>query len=355
MEMITFAGYRTNTQHCMKDTSLVLQFADILANKGPFLITAHSNPDGDAIGSSLAWMHYLRQKGMEVHVVIPNMYPNFLSWCPGVDEIIIFDQQAALAKTKIAEAKLIFCLDYNAINRSGVLQEDLQKSDVPRVLIDHHPEPATEQFNYFYYDTTKSSTAELIFNLINDLDDKQLINKNIAENIFVGLMTDTGSFSHSINDAATFRTVAELLDVGIDAEWIHRQVYDTFSENRLRLLGHAITNRMIVLEEYNTAIIHLSKEDLADYRFQIGDTEGIVNYPLSMKKINLSVLITEKKDLVRLSFRSKGSFSVNDLARKHFDGGGHDNAAGGNSNQSLKETVTRFLGVLPDYKEMLNY
>jgi bifunctional oligoribonuclease and PAP phosphatase NrnA len=339
----------------MKDNSLLHQFDDILANGGPFLITAHSNPDGDAIGSSLALMHYLRLKGSDVQVVVPNMYPDFLSWCPGADEIIIFDRQAALVKEKISEAKLIFCLDYNAINRSGVLQDDLLKSNVQRVLIDHHPEPETEQFSYFFYDTSKSSTAELVFNLINDLGDKQLINKEIAENIFVGLMTDTGSFSHAINNADTFRTVAELIDVGIDAEWIHRQVYDTFSENRLRLLGHAITNRMIVLEEYNTAIIHLSKEDLAEYRFQIGDTEGIVNYPLSMKKINLSVLLTEKKDLVRLSFRSKGDFSVNDLARKHFDGGGHNNAAGGNSNQSLKESITRLLGVLPEFKEMLDY
>lgn len=339
----------------MKDNSFVHHYINILNDGGPFLITAHSNPDGDAIGSSLALMHYFRQKGLEVHIVVPNMYPDFLAWCPGADEIIIFDKQAALAKARMEEAKLIFCLDYNAINRSGVLQEDIQKSKLPRVLVDHHPEPATEQFNYFYYDTTKSSTAELVYNLIIDLGDKTLINKDIADNIFAGIMTDTGSFSHSINDAATFRVVAELINFGIDAEWIHRQVYDTFSENRLRLLGHAITNRMMVLEEYNTAIIHLSKEDLAEYRFQIGDTEGIVNFPLSMKKINLSVLVTEKKDLVRLSFRSKGAFSVNDLARKHFEGGGHDNAAGGNSNQSLKETITRLLGVLPDYKEMLNY
>jgi bifunctional oligoribonuclease and PAP phosphatase NrnA len=339
----------------MKNTTFIQHSADILTSTGSYLITAHSNPDGDAIGSSLALMHYLRLKGLNVHIVVPNLFPEFLDWCPGAEEIIIFDKQAALAKEKIAEAKLLFCLDYNAISRSGVMQEDIQKTNVPRVLVDHHPEPATDQFSYFYYDTAKSSTAELVYKLIIDLGDKELINKTIAENIFVGIMTDTGSFSHSINDAATFKAVSDLLVAGIDAEWIHRQVYDTFSEDRLRLLGHAITNRMIVLGEYHTAIIHLSKEDLAAFRFQIGDTEGIVNYPLSMKKINLAVLITEKKDLVRLSFRSKGTFSVNDLARKHFNGGGHDNAAGGNSGLGLKETITQLLGILPLYKEMLTY
>jgi phosphoesterase RecJ-like protein len=339
----------------MRDTSLVGEFTRLINSKDPILITSHSNPDGDAIGSSLAMMHYLRHKGCNVKVLIPNNYPKFLSWMTGVDEMIIFDRQAAVAKKAIAEAAILFCLDYNAIDRSGVLQDDLNKAGHLRVLIDHHPEPALDQFGYFYYDTEKSSTAELIYELICENGDKDMIDKAIAENIFVGIMTDTGSFSYAINDPDTFRTVAELIETGIDATWIHRQVYDTFTENRLRLLGHSITNRMTVLDEYKTAIIQLTKKDLKDFNFRIGDTEGIVNYPLSMDKINMAVLITEKKDLIRLSFRSKGGFSVNDLARKHFKGGGHLNAAGGNSEQNLKDTYDRLIAILPEYRHQLLY
>jgi bifunctional oligoribonuclease and PAP phosphatase NrnA len=339
----------------MKDTLLAKAFSNIINTKDPILITTHSNPDGDAIGSSLALMYYLRHKGYSAKVLIPNKYPKFLSWMSGIDEMIVFDRTAAIAKKAIAEAAWVFCLDYNAIDRSGVLQDDLKKANSKRILIDHHPEPALEQFDYFYYDTDKASTAELIYQLICELGDKELIDKPIAENIFVGIMTDTGSFSHAINDANTFRIVADLIETGIDATWIHQQVYDTFTESRLRLLGHAITNRMMVLDEYKTAIIQLTKKDLVDFNFKIGDTEGIVNYPLSMDKINMAVLVTEKKDLIRLSFRSKGSFSVNDLARKHFSGGGHLNAAGGNSEQNLNDTMERLIAILPEYKEQLLY
>ncbi len=339
----------------MKDHSLLSAISDLLSENSSIIITTHSNPDGDAIGSSLALKFYLEKKGYEVKVLIPNSYPAFLSWLPGIDNILIFDKEASKAKKAISEADIAFCLDYNAIDRSGTLQDDLNKASHKRILIDHHPEPVHDQFDSFYFDSNKSSTAELIFHLICDLNDKSLIDKNIATNIFVGIMTDTGSFSHSINDAETFRVVADLIDVGIDASWIHRQVYDTFTENRLRLLGHAITNRMMVLEEYNTAIIHLTKDDLKEFQFRIGDTEGIVNYPLSMDKIKLAVLVTEKKDLIRLSFRSKGDFSVNELARTHFNGGGHLNAAGGNSRQGLKETMTKLQEVLAEYKEQLAF
>lgn len=339
----------------MKDLSLPVHFNRIIQDVDSVVITVHSNPDGDAMGSGLALKQYLLKKGVNVQLIVPNKYPSFLAKLPGIADAIVFDTHAALAKEYMYAASILFSLDYNAPDRSGVLQDDMRKAPAAiRILIDHHPEPDLEAFTHYYYDTNKSSTAELIFRFIYEMQDKKLIDKDIAKNIFVGIMTDTGSFSHSIHDPDTFRVVAELIETGIDACEINHEIYHTFTENRLRLLGHAITNRMIVLEDYRTAIIHLSKQDLSDYHFKIGDTEGIVNYPLSMEKIVLAVLITEKKDLVRLSFRSKGSFSVNELARTHFNGGGHRNAAGGNSEKSLKDTISQLLNVLPEYKALLN-
>ncbi len=339
----------------MKDLSLTTHFDQLIQKTDPVVITVHSNPDGDAMGSGLALKQYLLKKGVNVQLIVPNKFPSFLSQLPGIEDAIVFDTHASVAKEYIYAASVLFSLDYNAPDRSGVLQEDLKKAGAKtRILMDHHPDPDLESFTHYFYDTNKSSTAELVFQFILEMGDKILIDKGIAKNIFVGIMTDTGSFSHSIHDPQTFRVVADLVETGIDAVEIHREIYHTFTENRLRLLGHAITNRMIILDDYRTAIIHLSKQDLNDFHFRIGDTEGIVNYPLSMEKIILAIMITEKKDLVRLSFRSKGSFSVNNLARKHFKGGGHRNAAGGNSEKNLKDTITHLLSVLPEYKTLLN-
>ncbi len=352
---LTLQLLKPELSEMIEDKSLVGHFRTLVESSDNILITTHTNPDGDAIGSSLALYHLLDKLGIESKVLIPNYYPSFLNWMPGIGDLVIFDKEAAIAKELIEEAKLVFCLDYNGLSRSGVLQEDLAKSNAPKVLIDHHPEPEIQAFTHFYYNTKKASTAGLVFNLICDLGLKESIDREIAECLFVGIMTDTGSFSHAINDPEVFRSVADLLELGLDANNIHRLIYDTFSENRLRLLGHAITNRMIVLNDYHTAIIQLSKEDLKQFDFQIGDTEGIVNYPLSMENINLAVLLTEKKDLVRLSFRSKGDFSVNEMAREHFKGGGHLNAAGGNSELSLKETFNKLLAVLPAYRQLLKF
>jgi bifunctional oligoribonuclease and PAP phosphatase NrnA len=330
-------------------------FKAVFEGKHNIALIVHTNPDGDAIGSAFALKLALKKLGHSVEVLIPNSYPSFLSWMPGIADGIVFEMQAKQAKAVLNDAEYVFCLDFNGIKRAGALQEDIQKLTVPLILIDHHVEPELESFQLAYTDINVSSTAELVFRLLKDLGFLELIDIEIATCLYVGIMTDTGSFSFAIKAPDTFNIVAHLVKLGIDAERIHRMIYDTYSENRLRLLGHSISNKMTVIEEQKTAIITLSMKDLEKFDYQIGDTEGLVNYPLSMEKINFSILLTERKDQIRLSFRSKGSFSVNDFSRKHFEGGGHFNAAGGNSHLSLEETFSKLLKILPEYNEQLNY
>ncbi|HOI31168.1 MAG: DHH family phosphoesterase [Bacteroidales bacterium] len=329
-------------------------FLKILEIPHKLVLTIHTNPDGDAVGSALALAAFLRVHNQEVTIVSPNKFPEFLSWLKGADHILIFDQQAKEVKARLQTADYVFCLDYNGVSRSGALQEDLLKLNCPLVLIDHHREPETDSFKLMYSNISVSSTAEMIYELIAETDVEQLKNQEIAEALFAGIMTDTGSFSHSINRAETFNAVARLIENGLDAVHVHQQIYDTFSENRLRLLGYSISNRMQVFNEFSTAVITLSKDDLNRFNFQIGDTEGIVNYPLSIHNIMMSVLITEKSDQIRFSFRSKGNFSVHELAKNHFNGGGHNNAAGGNLKLSFKEAIDYLIKVLPFYKNQLN-
>lgn len=333
----------------------IVKLKEVFHSKSKIVLTVHSNPDGDALGSALALQGVLHQLGNSVIVVSPNSFPGFLSWLPGVADILVFDQQSKQVKEVIQEADYIFSLDYNAPKRSGNLSDLLIKSEAIKVMIDHHIDPDTDFYNMTFSKIAVSSTAELVYELLETMGFLEYINKEIAENIYVGIITDTGSFSFSIKNPATFTICARLIDLGVDGEKVHRLVYDTFSENRLRLLGHSINNCMMVLDNYKTAIITLSIRDLQRFKYQIGDTEGLVNYPLSMEHINFAILVTERKDQIRLSFRSKGSFSVNDFARLHFDGGGHYNAAGGNASLSLKETVSSLLSLLPQYAADLDY
>lgn len=337
------------------DLEQITKIKGVITGTRKIVITSHSNPDGDAIGSTLALYMVLRKFGHQTQLIIPNMYPGFLSWMPCIQDIMIYETHVKEARAFIEEADLIFCLDFNSMKRSGVMADDLGKSGAIKILVDHHPDPVAEEFDILVSKITISSTSELIFDLLLELGLKKYIDDKISSCLYVGIMTDTGSFSHAIYNPETFRTVAYLIDKGAKAERIHRLIYDTFSEDRLRLLGHAINNRMMVMEEYRTAIITLSRKDLKQFNYQIGDTEGIVNFPLSMATINMSVLLTEKKDHVRLSFRSKGRFSVNYFARRYFEGGGHQNAAGGNSQLSLKDTVSRLIKLLPEVVEDINY
>ncbi len=333
----------------------VKEINNLLSEKRRIVITTHNNPDGDAIGSSLAMYHYLKIKGHQVDVVIPNMFPEFLAWIPGSKETLVYERQSALVKKALTEAEVVFCLDYNAINRLGSVADIITRSQGKRVLIDHHIDPDTESFDYCISTVDISSTSELIYNFIDSSGDRDLINKEIAEALYAGIVTDTGSFSFSCNRKETYEVTADLVSRGVDVQKLHQLIYDTFSENRLRLLGYAIHKRMIVWEEFHTALIYLTREDLRGFNFQVGDTEGIVNYPLSMEKINQSILLTEKDKMIRMSFRSKGKFSVNDLVRSHFNGGGHMNAAGGKSFNTIEKTIEEVKKILPLYKNELDY
>lgn len=339
----------------MLTDSKIQELRHLLSQNKKIVITSHTNPDGDAVGSSLAMYHYLNKLGNNVHMMVPNSFPEYYNWLPQSDKFVIYDKQSKLAQGLLKEADIIFSLDYNALNRLGALCEIVKSTTGIRILIDHHIEPEVESFNYCFSSTDTSSTAELVYDFIKLLGHEELIDKSIGEALYTGIITDTGSFSFSCNRPNTYLITAKLVDLGVDAQKIHKLIYDTFSENRLRLLGYAISNRMIVWKELHTALIYLNKSDLAKFNYQVGDTEGMVNYPLSMNDVNMSVLITEKDNMLRISFRSKGSFSVNDLSRAHFKGGGHKNAAGGKTTETIEELIARLKSILEGYKEELDY
>ena len=318
------------------------------------VVTSHYNPDGDAIGSALATAGLLRKAGKEAIVIVPNDYPSFLKWIPGNDDVIIYKQNEKSADDIISRADLIFCLDYNALHRTAGMEDTLRKANGKKILIDHHLEPELADFDFHLSVIQTSSTSELVYQFIEGCSWLDLIDQQIATGLFVGIMTDTGSFSFACNYPGTFQTAASLIQSGIDPEQIHRLVYDTYSENRLRLLGYCLSDKLTVLPEFSTAYIALSKAELDRFHHQVGDTEGIVNFALSMENIKLAVLLTERKDRIRLSFRSKGDLSVNKFAHDFFNGGGHRNAAGGDSFISLDDTVKMLIEALTQYREDIN-
>jgi phosphoesterase RecJ-like protein len=325
---------------------------NLVSTPHKILITTHYNPDGDAIGASLALYHFLKKTGHDVSVIVPNELPSFLNWMPGSDNILVFKNNDSKGKLLIDEAETIFCLDYNSLSRVKLFSDELTNAKGLKILIDHHLQPSDE-FDLIFSETKVSSTSELLYMLINQCDYGELIDLPIAECIFAGIMTDTGSFSYSCEKPDTFRITAELIRLGVNVEHLHRLVYDTYSESRMRLLGFCLSERMKVLPEMSTAYIWLSKHDLEKFDYQPGDTEGVVNYALSIENISLAALFTERDDRIRISLRSKGSFSVNDFARNHFNGGGHRNAAGADSFLSMEETLSRFESFLKDYQEAL--
>lgn len=338
----------------MFDKLQIEKVGQLLSQPKNIALVSHKNPDGDTISAALAMMHYLRFNGHNVSSLIPNQYPGYYSWLPGCEEFIIFDKDAALVREKIETADIIFCLDFNRMNRTGNMTPDLIKATGVKIVIDHHIEPS-EEFKYYFTTTDTSSTGELVYEFIEAIGDKKLINKEIALALYTAIMTDTGSFSYNCDHGRTYSIVADLIEKGIVPSLVHKLVYDTFTEDRLRLLGYAISERMLVWRDLHTAVIYLDKNDLDKFNYQVGDTEGIVNYPLSMDGVNMSVLLTERDRLIRMSFRSKGEFSVNNLAAAHFDGGGHKNAAGGTSVLSVTETIDKLKEVVRNYQEDLDY
>ena len=328
--------------------------AKILKQSKKILITSHNNPDGDAIGSALALYNLFSKLGFSVNACIPNNIPEYLLWMTNCEKILIYKNNSEKIKKIAEEAEIIFCLDYNDLHRLENMSEPIINSKAIKILIDHHPK-VENNVEYKFSTTETSSTSELIYDFIKAIGYEDLIDKEIAECIYAGIITDTGSLSYLCNCQSTYLIIAKLIGLGIDGKKIHQLVYDTFSENRLRLLGYSFSEKLKVLIEFSTAYIYLSKADLKKFKYQAGDTEGLVNYALSIKGIRFAALFTEREDVVRISFRSKDNFKVNEFATKHFEGGGHDNAAGANSYISLEKTIEKFESLLNQYKEQLKY
>lgn len=330
-----------------------------LINSPPkrIVILTHQNPDADAIGSSLGWKIYLQKKGHTATVIIPNECPSNLRWMPDYDEVVTYDTNAqtqATSKSLLQEAEVICCLDFNALHRIKGLGTLAQEATGIKVLIDHHLEP--ESFaDFVFSDTSKAATAQYVLDIINQLGDGQLVDLPMAKCLYAGIMTDTGSFRHGNTTAEVHLAVAELMKTGLNVNYVHRAIFDNNSIGRTRLLGYVLSEKLTVLPEYRTVYMVLSLDDLKRFGSEIGDTDGIVNYGLSLDNIVMSVLMIERRDEIKLSFRSVDEFSVRELANNYFSGGGHKNASGGRTTTTLTETVERLLSVLPEYQsELLN-
>jgi phosphoesterase RecJ-like protein len=330
-------------------TQLVQQ---LLQQPKNLVIVGHKNPDGDAIGSCLGLARYLKTGGHSVHVVMPNNFPRFLKWIPDCDQVVVCDHQHERCERLIRQADIIFTLDFNALDRTGSVEPLLRGASAQFVMIDHHQQPD----NYAvatYSDVEMSSTSEMVFHFIKALGGTESIDAELATQLYVGIMTDTGSFRFASTSSTTHRVIAELIDKGARNAYIHQQVFDTNRPQRLKLLGKALDN-LVHLPEYKTAYITLSQAELDACEFLKGDTEGFVNYALSLEGVIFAAIFIEnsQEDIVKISLRSKGDFSVNQVARDHFEGGGHINAAGGRSTESLRQTVDRFTGLLAGFPEL---
>ncbi|MCJ7448357.1 MAG: DHH family phosphoesterase [Bacteroidales bacterium] len=311
------------------------------------LLVCHINPDGDAIGSQLALYHYLKEKNRNVEMISPNYLQEFLKWMDGADLINIFIRNRERCKKLIESADLIVMLDFNQSNRLGEAENHVIASGARKVIIDHHL--GLENYvDLAISDPSKCSTAELVHQLINIMNGVPFLHKGYAEAIYVGIITDTGNFEHGTYTGNTFRIVADLVETGIEKEKIINRIYNNFSSDRMQLLGFALNKRMVIIPEYKTAYISLSRNDLNTYNHVKGDTEGFVNLPLSIKRIVFSALFIEKDGFIKLSFRSKGNFPVNEFASKYFSGGGHLNASGGEYADTLENTIAYFLHALKE-------
>jgi phosphoesterase RecJ-like protein len=320
----------------------ILAIQQLLAAPKKIAIIPHRSPDGDAMGSTLALYHFLLKLNHQPTVISPNEFPNFLAWLPSSETVLIYENDRANCTKVLQETEIVFALDFNALHRTGEMEHVLNKLTVPMIMIDHHQKPDTFA-TYTYSDTIYGSTGEMIYNFISFLDKKELIDKNIATCLYTGIATDSGSFRFPSTTSTTHRIVADLIDIGIENSEIHNLLFDNNSYNRLQLLGRALQN-MKVFPEFKTSYISLSQKELDEFHYEKGDTEGIVNYGLTVKGIHLAAIFIEHRDenVIKISFRSQGNFDVNQFAREHFNGGGHINAAGGKSYLSMKETIHKF-------------
>ncbi len=314
----------------------------------------HQKPDGDAMGSTLGLYHFLTQFQHQVTVISPTNWASFLNWMPGCERVLDFDRDSEKSIALINEADWIFCLDFNTLVRTKKMEAPLLASPATKILIDHHQQPQLEVFTYGVSDTSKSSTAEMVYDFIIASGKADMINLEVAQCIYAGVMTDTGSFRFPATTASVHKLVADLIERGLQHSMVHEALFDNFSENRFRFIGNVLQNRMEVFYEYNTALIAIPQEDLLKYDIKTGDTEGLVNYPLSIEGIKLAAIIIDRGEERKCSFRSKGDFDVNTFARKYFGGGGHFNAAGGQSKEPLETVVEDFKKAMKENREQLS-
>lgn len=337
-----------------KETTKIVQ--NLLSSPQNVVIVGHRNPDGDAVGSCLGLSFFLKSLGHRASVIMPNDFPDFLKWMPGVEDIVVYEKEIKKSSKLIDGAGLVFTLDFNSLDRVGLeLQEVLENCSAKFVMIDHHQQPA-DYAVATYSDVKMSSTSEMVYHFMEALGEAQKLSKEIAVNLYTGIMTDTGSFRFSSTTPTTHRVTAKLLEAGAESALINQNVYDTNSPDRMKLLGVALNN-LNILPDFHTAYITLTQKELDKNNFKKGDTEGFVNYALSVKGVVFAVIFIENKqeNIVKISLRSKGDFSVNDFARNHYSGGGHINAAGGKSSQSLNKTINEFISILPRYKDELTH
>lgn len=317
-------------------------FKALLDPSSRIAIVTHWSPDGDAMGSSLGLYHYLTRLGKSASVIVPNAYPDFLHWLPGNAQVVNFQEREAEATALLMDAEVIFTLDFNSYKRLEKLGEVLQRTQCPKVLIDHHQQP-DDYAQLWFHDVSACSTCELIFDFICGMGHRQLLDRDMAACIYTGLMTDTGSFRYPSVTSNTHLILSELLKTGIRPADIHSAVYDSYSLDRLRLLGFALSEKLKLIDGLPVAYFTLTESELDRFHYQKGDTEGLVNYPFSIKGIRVCALFNESDGHIKISFRSKGDIDMNTFARNHFNGGGHINAAGGRSNDSLQVTEQKFV------------
>lgn len=332
---------------------LLIQAKKEIKKANKIVITTHLSPDGDAMGSSLAMYHYLMGIGKDVRVIVPNAFPYFLKWMNGASNIVVNTYIPDVAENLIKNADLIFCLDFNTLKRIGVLGEVVEKSSAKKILIDHHLSPDTI-FDVTISYSHISSTSEIVFRLLLEMGEFDKITPIIAECIYTGMMTDTGVFTYNSNDPEIFEIISLLIKKGVDRDLIYSNVFNNYSEQRFRLLGYMLSQRMRIYPENRAALVYLTKEDQAQFVMTKGDTEGFVNLPLSIKSIIFSVFIREDEQMVKISLRSQGDFPCNEFAADYFNGGGHLNASGGEFYGEIDDAITLFEKGLEKYSEKLN-
>lgn len=336
----------------MKDLSKkVKELAQILEGGAKnIVVVSHTNPDGDAVGSSMAWAHALRGMGHNAVCVVPNKYPYFLDWMEGIGDVVIYKNREEEADAVVAAADVIFCLDFNRIDRLEALSDSISANKhAKKILIDHHLDPPKGVYDMMISDTHACSTSYIVYKVIEKIAGTGVLDKGAAENLYVGIMTDTGNFSFSYLTADLFRAVAVLVEKGVDIPKVNSAVYNSYTEGRVRLLGYVLIRKMQMLRDGEVAYIPLKESELRRFNFQVGDSEGFVNYPLTIDRVKMSAMFLQTRKYIRISFRSRGDVDVNMFAKKYFGGGGHKNAAGGKSFETMEETIEKFRAAVDEF------